>query len=104
MKNYLITRKSDGALHLLAQEQTKKGVVDTEIVGQFEIGNCGTNALNLSHAILEHFYGTDLAAMAEVGRKAAPFLNAFLAHHKMPDAGAMYEISSDVIDRWNTTL
>lgn len=104
MKNYLITRRPDGTLHLLAQEQTKKGIVNTEMVGGFEIGNCGTNALHLAEAILEHFYGTDLAAMAEVGRKAAPFLGAFLAHQQMPTPGSMYEISGDVVNRWVTTL
>lgn len=113
MKNYLITRRPDGTLHLLAQEQTKKGIVNTEMPGnasfdvKFDIGNFSKESEALAFAIMLHYYGasaTDIAALAEAKRKTGPFLSAFLAHHQMPNPGAQYEISSDVIDRWATTL
>jgi hypothetical protein len=98
MKNYLIRRLKDGTLHLLAQAQTKKGLVDTEIVGQFDIGDATVGAHALALEIMVHYFGSDVAGAAEAARKADAFMWAFLAHHRMDEPGATYEVSSDVID------
>jgi hypothetical protein len=97
VKNYLITRKPDNSLHLLAQEQDKTGFVSKEIPGQFDIGNAGSGTQALALEILLHFYGPKAAD--EAARKADRFMLAFLTHQNMPP-GSTYEISGDVISNY----
>lgn len=110
-KLYTITRVPQGALHLLAEavvpntDARGRRIPGTHVeqstpVGSFDIGNASDGTKALATEILKHYYAAkldDAPAMAEVGRKVLPFLEAFLEHHKMKP-GSRLEISSDVID------
>jgi hypothetical protein len=116
MKLYTITRIPGGKLELRAEklvvDKDKNGRsigshVETEITSTgYDTGNNSPETLALALAITRHYYGAtgnDPGAEAEAIRKAAPFGYAFLFHHAL-SPGAQLEISSDVVDRWNSLL
>lgn len=99
MKLYTLTRKADG-VHLFAETALRNGGILREKSGPLDIGSNSPLTQTLALAIMNHYYGAkpeDPAATAEAQRRAAPFLGAFLIHHRM-QVGDFYEISSDVID------
>lgn len=113
MKNYTIQRLPKGPIHLLEEavvpntDPRGRRIPGTHVeqstpVGSFDVGNASDGTKALATEILKHYYAAkpdDAPAMAEVGRRVLPFLEAFLQHHKMKP-GSRLEISSDVIDRF----
>jgi hypothetical protein len=99
VKSYIISRKPDGTLQLLAQSLVKGKLIEETFSGGFDIGNASEETKNLALQILVHYYGNDAGGRAEAERKADAFLGAFLLTHAMRP-GAQYEVTSDVIDRW----
>lgn len=110
MKSYTITRMPNGEVHLLAQMQvvdkdqrgrTTGTHIDERVSKGYDIGNATAQSQSLAADIMAHYYGSDAGAMAEAARKTTAFLHAFLIHNNLPLGGKL-EISSDVIDRWNS--
>lgn len=87
---------------LICQQLVKGKVIESQPPGDFEIGNDSPGCKALALAIMRHYYGAtgDPGAEAEAQRKAEPFRCAFLACHQMAP-GSRYEITSEIIDRWN---